>query len=362
MKHWRETAEIVDRVAALCREGREAALATVVDIGGSAYRRPGAKLLIDDGGTLLGGVSGGCLEADVREHALAIVRAGTPRLLHYETGSDADTVWGLGLGCEGAVDIFLQPATHGPFQHLLEPLAVYLEGDAPIAVATVVEGPIGVGGVIVTSTHRRPAGTTRNDALDDALSAQAAVCLTGGQSATCEVAGARAFVEILLPPPHLVVVGGGADGEALAACAAPTGFRVTVVDHREAQLAPARYPTGTRTVRRPPDEGTAGLPAGPDTYVVVKNHSLRHDREWLRAFLRTEAAYVGVLGPRARTEQILADVDAGDAPRVFGPVGLDLGADGPEQIALAIVAEILAVRAGRTPRHLRDREAAIHAG
>src|SRR5262245_40026178 len=109
MKHWRETSAILERTLELASVGRRVALATVVRIDGSAYRRPGAKFLIEDDGRTLGGVSGGCLEADVREVALQVMETGTPRLLHYDTGDDDRTVWGLGLGCNGSVDIFVQP-------------------------------------------------------------------------------------------------------------------------------------------------------------------------------------------------------------------------------------------------------------
>jgi xanthine dehydrogenase accessory factor len=111
MKHWRETSEIVERTIALASANRRAALATVVRIDGSAYRRPGAKFLIEDDGRTIGGVSGGCLEADVREVAQRVIETATPRLLHYDTGADDRMVWGLGLGCNGSVDIFVQPAT-----------------------------------------------------------------------------------------------------------------------------------------------------------------------------------------------------------------------------------------------------------
>src|SRR5262249_3784751 len=111
MKHWRETSEIVERTIVLASAGRRAAIATVVRIDGSAYRRPGARFLIEDDGRTLGGVSGGCLEADVREIAQGVMQTGTPRLLHYDTGTDDKMIWGLGLGCNGAVDIFVQHAT-----------------------------------------------------------------------------------------------------------------------------------------------------------------------------------------------------------------------------------------------------------
>src|SRR5262245_7892210 len=110
MKHWRETTEIVARIVALAQDGRRAAIATVVRIEGSAYRRPGAKFLIEDDGRTLGSVSGGCLESDVREVAMRVIETGGPRLLHYDTGDDDRTLWGLGLGCNGSVDIFVQPA------------------------------------------------------------------------------------------------------------------------------------------------------------------------------------------------------------------------------------------------------------
>src|SRR5512144_2684716 len=124
VKHWKETGELLSRAARLRESGRKAALATVVRIEGSAYRRPGAKFLVEADGRTTGGVSGGCLEADVRENALALIEGGTPRLLHYDTGSDEETVWGLGLGCEGAVDVFVQPVD-----------AAFAEGPAARALA-----------------------------------------------------------------------------------------------------------------------------------------------------------------------------------------------------------------------------------
>src|ERR1700676_494065 len=145
MNHWKETAEILSRLAELGAAGRRAALATVVEIAGSAYRRPGAQVLIEDTASTLGSVSGGCLEADVREVANAVVETGTPSLRHYNTG-DEDVVWGLGLGCNGLVDVFVQPATDGPLAALAGPLRQLFAGDGMVALATVVgAGPAGAG-------------------------------------------------------------------------------------------------------------------------------------------------------------------------------------------------------------------------
>src|SRR4051812_28911712 len=143
MSHWKETAEILARLAELKAAGRRAALATVVHIVGSAYRRPGAKFLIEETGDTLGSVSGGCLEADVREVAQTIIANGAarkPSLRHYSTGSDGDVVWGLGLGCNGMVDVFVQPATVGPLAELANRVRQLLAGDSPFALVMVIEG------------------------------------------------------------------------------------------------------------------------------------------------------------------------------------------------------------------------------
>ena len=369
MKNWHETSQILAHAAALAQAGRRAALATVVRIQGSAYRRPGAKLLVADDGTMTGNVSGGCLEADVREWALAAMPSDLPRLLHYNTGGDDQTVWGLGLGCNGAVDIFVQRATTAAALETGARLRSLLDGDAPFAVATVVAGrserAAPLGRVLVVARDGVLAGSTGDPAADREAAAQAAALLPGAESGIHAVAGLQVFVEVLRPPPRLLVFGAGDDAVPLVRYARDAGFRVTVLDHRSGYLAPARFAEGTRLLQGRAEHGVPDLPAlGPDVYTVVKTHSLLHDREWVRRLLDSPVAYVGILGPRARTEEILRQLGVIEgtaaSARVFGPVGLDIGADGPEQIAFSIVAELLAVRAGREPNHLRDTAGAIH--
>jgi xanthine dehydrogenase accessory factor len=370
VKHWHETSQILAHAAALAQAGRRAALVTVVRVQGSAYRRPGAKLLVADDGTLTGNVSGGCLEADVREWALAALRSDLPRLLHYNTGDDYQAVWGLGLGCNGAVDIFVQPATTAAARETGARLRSLLDGDAPFAVATVVAGQNEraaslLGRVLVVARDGVLAGSTGDPAADREAAAQAAALLPGAESGIHAVAGLQVFVEVLRPPPRLLVFGAGDDAVPLVRYARDAGFRVTVLDHRSGYLAPARFAEGTRLLQGSADHGIPDFPPlGSDVYAIVKTHSLLHDREWVRRLLESPVAYVGILGPRARTEEILRQLGVIEgtaaSARVFGPVGLDLAADGAEQIALSIVAELLAVRAGREPKHLRDAAGAIH--
>jgi xanthine/CO dehydrogenase XdhC/CoxF family maturation factor len=361
MNHWKETAEILSRLAELKAAGRRAALATVVRIVGSAYRRPGAKFLIEESGDTLGSVSGGCLEADVREVAMGVLATGTPSLRHYSTGADEDIVWGLGLGCNGMVDVFIQPATEGPLAEQADRLRDLLTGDAPFALLTAVEGE-GFGAMLVLAPDGRAHGSLGAADLDQLAAEQAGRLIVAGRSSVQTIAGRGVFCEVLPPPPHLIVCGAGEDAKPLVAYAADAGFRVTVVDHRPALLDPAAFPQASRLLQARAEEGVA-LPPAERSLAVVKTHSLAQDREWVRRLLAAGLPYVGALGPRLRTESILKDIGASavDAERVFGPVGLDLGADGPRQVAISIVAELLAFISRREPRHLAERKEPIHA-
>jgi xanthine/CO dehydrogenase XdhC/CoxF family maturation factor len=361
MKHWQDTASALERMLGI-DPGSRAALATVVRIEGSAYRRPGAKLVVDDRGSTWGGVSGGCLEADVRELALEVIRSRTPLLRHYDTGANDSKVWGLGLGCEGSVDVFIQPASDPPLREVHRHLSELVSARAACVLTTFVAGPL------VGSAHIQvPAGvggmcTTGDPALDEAISREAAGLFDRGESKLLQLGPHRVFVETLTPPPHLVIFGAGDDARPLAQVAVQVGFDVTIVDHRPAYLAPERFPPPVRCVLRRATEGVAGLGLGRRHFAVVQTHSLEHDREWMRALLREPLAYLGLLGPRSRKAALLRElgVEGSEPAQLFAPVGLDLGAEGPEQIAVSIVAEALAVHAGRSPEHLRARDGGIH--
>ncbi len=364
MNHWKETAEILSRLAELTTAGRRAALATVVHIVGSAYRRPGAKFLIEEtGDNTLGSVSGGCLEADVREMARQQVLAtGIPSLRHYSTGADEDMIWGLGLGCNGLIDIFIQPATGGPLAALAAPLRQLVAGDSPFSLLTVVDGE-GLGASMIVGPEGSVHGSLGSPDLDAQAVEHARGLLASGRSGVQKIAGRGVFIEVLPPPPHLIVCGAGDDARPLVAYAADAGFRVTLVDHRPALLDPVAFPQASQWLLARPDDPAVSLPPASRSLAVVKTHSLAVDREWVRRLLAAGLPYVGVLGPRARTESILRDIgaaDPADTERVFGPVGLDLGADGPRQVAVSIVAELLAFTARREPRHLVERKEAIH--
>ncbi len=373
MKQWQETLEILHRLAALTAAGQQAAVACVVQIAGSAYRRPGARFLIAPDGSTLGGISGGCLEEDVRQTGLATMKTGQCRLLHYETGDDDDALWGLGLGCNGEVDVFVVPTSRPGFGDATERLRELLSSDKAFSVITIVsdldgEDTMLEGRILIPAmVTETPLGTGDTE-LDDALLAAAAEALEAGSSRIIETHGVRAFIETFEPPPVVVVCGAGDDAMPLVAGATQVGFRVVVVDHRPASLTAERFPGAWRLIQALPEdaaedraENDAGsIPTTGDTFVVLKTHNLVRDKAWARRFLATPIPYLGLLGPGARCQEIIDQAPADQRHRIYGPVGLDLGAEGPEQVGLCVVGELLAVRSNRQPQHLRDRKTAIH--
>ncbi|MGH7651099.1 MAG: XdhC family protein [Gemmatimonadaceae bacterium] len=377
MKHWQETSRILRLLPQFAEQGRKAAIATVIRIEGSAYRRPGAKMLITDDGAILGSVSGGCLEADVREVALSLIQNGVPRLLRYDTGTDYQLPFGLGLGCNGSVEIFVQPVTSTSLLGTVPEVTRVLEKDDRFAVCTIVRGPRDVGRGVVVTTLGKVVGSTGDKSLDQEIAARASDILEGDGSEVQSFGTYEIFVDLQVPPPSLVVFGAGDDTRPLARCAIDVGFRVTVVDHRPAYLSADKYPPEVGLIEARAkaagsgradallsdraDVAIPGVLLGPKTYAVVKTHSLEHDCNWVARLLATNVPYIGILGPRTRTDEILRELRRENDERIFGPVGLNIGAEGPEQIAVSIVAELLAVVSSREPTHLREKQGAIHA-
>ncbi len=359
MKQWLETREVLDFLTRVRGEGKRAALATVVRVRGSAYRHEGAKLAVAEDGTTAGNVSGGCLEQDVREVALQVIRNGTPQLRNYCSSGDEIEAWDLGVGCEGQVDVFVEPV-HDVRRRERE----LLDARGPFAVCTVLpgkgKGETGRGNRLIV-TGGRVEGDLGSKELITRATARARELLDGEDSGLHEIAGRTVFIDVFQPPPQLVILGAGDDARPLARFAADVGFRVVVADRRPGYLTRERFPVAALLVESDGERLGAALPLDPACYAVVMTHNFADDQAYLRALVGTPVAYIGMLGPRQRTERIIKNVGASDESRVYGPVGLDIGTDGAEQVALAVIAEILAVRSGRRARSLRERTAPIHA-
>lgn len=371
----RELRDIVSALRDLRARGERAALATITRVRGSTYRREGARLLIHSDGRTIGSISGGCLEGDVTEAARDVIQTGRPRLLSYDLTADDDAVWGLGLGCNGAIDVFVERVSEEDGEDLVARLQDSIEQRRVAALATLIVTPPGklaLGARLFVAEDGEVQGSLGDPALDAQVVAAARRQIEAGHSTTCAVempGGKReVFIEVVAPPLQLLICGAGHDALPLVRLAHAQGWWVMVADSRPAFATKERFPEADEVILAEDREVATTAHIDRRTFVVVMTHNFLHDQALLRGLLRTPARYIGLLGPRARTEKLLADLkkegiplDSSQRARLFGPVGVDVGADSPEEIALSIMAEILAVRNGRSVASLRDRRGPIHA-
>lgn len=357
MKRTRETKLVLQRIEKLIDAGQQAALATVVRIHGSAYRREGAKLLVAADGSTVGNVSGGCLEQDVHEVALQVLRDGVPQLRSYCSGSDQIEAWDLGVGCDGEVQVYVERVSESRDAELR-----LLSSAHSHAVCTLLAVNGRSGGTRLLVTDEQIDGSLGSELLDEIVITRARELLYGSSSTLVEVNDQAVFVDVFHPAPKLLIVGAGDDAVPLAKLAVEVGFNVSVLDKRPAFLDEARFASGTRLIHGSASTiSSFGLLA--DDFVVLVTHNFADDQAYLSELVHTPARYIGLLGPRQRAERLLAGVGnpaSENVDRIYGPVGLDIGGEGAEQVAVAVIGEMLAVHNGRHARPLRDRLGPIH--
>ena len=366
-----EITDVLTAIGSLAASGQRMALATIVAVRGSTYRRPGARLLVPEEGAPIGNISGGCLEGDVADMARLVMEEGQARLTGWDLTADDDAVWGLGLGCNGAIEVFIEPADRAV--EAARALRTALEEERPISLVTVIESAepeaIAPGARVIVMPDGRVEGSLGRSDVDAEAIAAARELLTTERSEIRTLAeGIRAFVEILDPPLRLVICGAGHDAVPLVRAASLLGWNVTVVDDRPAFLNRERFPEAHGFVPvDDPSEVAAAVTVDARTFVVVMTHNFLRDKAYLRGLLTTDARYVAMLGPAARTQRLLMELEEEGTPiteerrsRIHGPAGLDLGAEGPEEIAQAIIGEIVAVRRGRDGGFLKERPTPIH--
>ncbi len=343
--------------------GRAAALGVLVQTVGSTYRKAGAMLLIAGDGQYAGLLSGGCLEGDLGERARAVIATGRAALVTYDLRNSDDLVWGLGLGCEGAMHILLLRVGPREEWQPLAHMAAALAGHTPTAVAMVSESQeadIPAGALLLP-----PASGESALALPRSLSASgraallepsilAALTAAAGAQKVGRLEGPDARWKLLLLPlslpPKLLILGAGPDALPVVDFAARLHWRVTVVDHRPAYAVVPHFPSAERVLLARPDEIAQALDLRQFAAAVVMSHHLPSDLEYLRVLGASSLAYVGLLGPPARREKLLSELGPEAEllrSRLRAPVGLNLGGRAPEAIALAIVAEIHAFVHGK---------------
>ena len=351
-----ETATLLAALDAAQAQGLRVAIATVVGVQGSAYRREGTRMLVLENGAQVCMLSGGCLESEVVEAALDVIESGQSRVVHYDLSEDA--TWGLGLGCGGSVDVRIERLEDTPVMRTW--LAALREGRA----AALAVPLTGEGTLFVSETDGT--GGLPDHLQDFALkAARQRLAARDPRAATVTAPdGTPIFIDVNAPAPELLIYGAGHDAQPLAAQALALGYRVQVADRRGAYLTPGRFP-GAALLPLDKDELPITLPER--GAAIIMNHHLDRDAESLRHALTCGAGFVGVLGPRSRYKgllEALAEDDFVPTPaqleRVRSPVGLSLGAEAPEEVALSILAELMAWRRGARGGPLNGHAGPIH--
>jgi xanthine dehydrogenase accessory factor len=369
----KELQNIVAHAERARSEGKPSALATVVDVEGSAYRLPGARMLIVDGKWIAGSISGGCLEDDVVMRAKEAIARDEALVTTYDTTSDDDIVFGVGLGCKGVITILVEPIRTGDRSvDFLAFARSCLEERITGMVATIVRvngrNDVKPGTRLVSRVEYRRSDIG-NAAVESAIESASAKLSQPTQLVSVPVEGGsvEVFLERIDPPTPLVVFGAGHDAMPVVRLAKELGWHVTLADHRPAYGTAERFPLADRIVLGSPTEIARKLQLDTDTLALVMTHNYLRDLELLALLLSSPVRYLGLLGPRKRTDQLLDDLkQKGIEPkpeqlnRLYAPVGLDIGSEGPVEVALSIISEMNSVMTRHAGGHLRNRKRPIH--
>jgi xanthine dehydrogenase accessory factor len=366
----KELRSIVEQFNSIADAGETAVLATVIDVRGSSYRLPGARMLIDAEGNTHGTVSGGCLEADLMVRAKRVRDTEAAEVFVYDTSINDDSVFGLNMGCRGVVRILLEPAEPKLFQFLHHRLNSQTGG----VVATVVRADLEsdrdlkVGARLMIDEADTVASGLSAD-LQTVLVRDCLAALENRSSSLETYKFGEAFIEYIAPPVPLIVFGAGHDTVPLIRFAKELGWHVTLVDHRPAAAGREEFSIADGIIVARPREAASRITIDAETCAVLMTHNYTLDLELAEFLLRSPARYVGMLGPRSRADRLLQDLSRigidltnQEVARVYAPIGIDIGAETPEEIALSIIAEIRAVLGGRPAGMLRERTGSIHGG
>jgi xanthine/CO dehydrogenase XdhC/CoxF family maturation factor len=368
----KEINDILAAYEAARQAGRQTALATVVHVDGSSYRRPGARMLVEDNGKMTGAISGGCLEGDALRKALLAINQQQNKIVTYDTLNEDDIEFGVQLGCNGIVHILFEPINQGQPNN---PIALLEKSHAQRKDSVLVTL------FSLKNYHGQQPGTcllyddaaTYSKIEDKSLEAEVkrdAVDALPNKNSFLKPYGENGlmgFVELQQPPVSLILVGAGNDALPIVDMASILGWQTTIVDGRSTHANTQRFSKAARIVVAKPAEAMEQILIDEQTVFVLMTHNYNYDLDMLRLLLKKDCRYIGTLGPKKRLERMLAelkdqgiDVTGEQRARIYGPTGLDIGAEAAEEIALSLLAEIKAVLSVRRGSFLRDRSEGIH--
>jgi xanthine/CO dehydrogenase XdhC/CoxF family maturation factor len=343
------TKHLLEAFSGWSAEERPLVLASVFETEGSTYSKTGAQMLITADGLFQGMLSGGCLEGDLAERARAVTETGSPQSVTYDLGKNDEELWGLGVGCDGLMRIFLQPLLPGDNYEPFASMARAFAGNSAQVAVTVLDSSlqgIMVGAALVT-VDDEVAFCNIGAEYMAMVQAEVDVALQAKRSCSREIVvdngAAKLLVSLLQPPAEILVLGAGLDAEPVVRLASEMGWRVTVQDHRPAYIENGNFAAAERIHCVPVSEIAGELQLHRYAAVIVMSHHLASDRQYLRQLAGSDIAYIGLLGPRDRRMRLLEELGGLSASlesRLHGPAGLDLGGRGPASIALSIIAEM----------------------
>lgn len=366
----KEQKAIIDAFQKTDLSKRKAALATVVQVRGSSYRSPGARMLITDDGKWVGSISGGCLEGDALRKARQVMTDKKAVTVTYDTREESNQNLGIGLGCNGVIDVLIEPVdpTEPNAINLFETLLAKKE---PVALATVFSNSRYTGEKLLLNRHKEIVISFSDQRMNALVLPDLANVLESGKSGAktypFDGDSVEVFIELIQPAISLMIFGGGFDARPVSQLAKTLGWEVTVTDECVAHIAPVFFPHADKLSLCQREFVDRDFNITPYTACVLMSHNYEYDRDVLKKLISSPAPYIGILGPRKRFDKMIKEFAAegielsgDDLHRIHSPIGLDIGAEAPDEIALSIVSEIQGKFASRSGGFLKYRNAPIH--
>jgi xanthine dehydrogenase accessory factor len=369
----KEIRDIIKAYEQAQNAGKQTALATVVHVEGSSYRRPGARMLIEDDGQLTGAISGGCLEGDALRKALLVMSEKRSRLVTYDTMDDDDAKFGVGLGCNGIIQVLIEPINETDPNNPIQYLIAINEKRQKAALVTLFslqdKKDPQYGTCLLLKEHGELIDHT--PVLKNILLADANEALINQNSSfrnyISEDHNLTAFIEVIKPPVSVIIIGAGNDVMPLVDMADILGWETTVVDGRANYAKKERFVSACSVLVAKPEQVLEQIAIDEQTVFLLMTHNYNYDMAMLRQLLQKNVSYIGMLGPKKKRERMLGELkDEGltfteqQLSVLHSPVGLDIGAETSEEIALSILAEIKAFFANKDVQSLRTIKEVIH--
>jgi xanthine dehydrogenase accessory factor len=365
----KEFKAILDKYKKIDFTAHQAALATVVRVRGSSYRSPGARMLITDDGKWVGSISGGCLEGDALRKARQVMLENAPKTVTYDTREESNQNLGIGLGCNGVIDILIEPLSEK--NHSIQLYERIVKANQPIVLATIFRAPSCIGQKLYLQPESNfvsefSSNTLTNLVQEDLKNVYASKRST---AKTYEIEGEEheVFLEMIQPSISLLIFGGGFDARPVSQLAKSVGWEVEVTDECVAHIAPLFFPEADKLSLCHRDFIDRDFRITSYTACVLMSHNYEYDRDVLRKLLKKEAPYIGILGPRKRFDKMMQEfsqegivIAPEQQQRIHSPIGLDIGAEAPDEIAISIIAEIQSRFANRSGGFLKYHTGPIH--